>query len=98
MVMKFCPKCESIMVPKKKEDGSTVLVCENCGYTLATGVKTSEYTITFRISHSPREEIVVLKEEPKVRRYVPSKDERVEAYKEALEFYEEWEYGSEGED
>lgn len=96
--MKFCPKCESILVPKKKGDGSTVLVCENCGYTVSTDVQSSEYTISFKIPHSPREEIVVLSETPKIRRYVPSKDERVEEYKEALEFYEEWEYGSESEE
>ncbi len=29
--MNFCPKCGSIMIPKKK-DGRIVLVCTNCGY------------------------------------------------------------------
>ncbi len=29
--MNFCPKCGSIMVPKK-ENGKLFLVCTNCGY------------------------------------------------------------------
>ena len=29
--MNFCPKCGSLMIPKRK-DGKIVLVCTNCGY------------------------------------------------------------------
>ncbi|AKG39264.1 hypothetical protein MA03_00455 [Infirmifilum uzonense] len=29
--MEFCPKCGTLMVPKKKKDG-VYLVCPNCGY------------------------------------------------------------------
>jgi len=28
----FCPKCGGLLVPIKKEDGSTVLKCSKCGY------------------------------------------------------------------
>ncbi|MEM4244697.1 MAG: transcription factor S [Candidatus Nanoarchaeia archaeon] len=28
----FCPKCKSIMLPKKGAKKGTVLVCSNCGY------------------------------------------------------------------
>ncbi len=30
--MEFCPKCGSLMVPKKTKTGNTVLVCRKCGY------------------------------------------------------------------
>lgn len=29
--MEFCPKCGSLMIPKKKHDG-LYLVCTSCGY------------------------------------------------------------------
>ena len=31
--MMFCPKCHSLMVPKRNDDGTEVLVCTKCGYT-----------------------------------------------------------------
>ena len=37
--MNFCPKCGSIMMPRKK-DGSIVLVCTNCGYEMPFSGKT----------------------------------------------------------
>lgn len=30
--MQFCPKCKAIMVPKKGDKKSAVLVCSNCGF------------------------------------------------------------------
>lgn len=34
--MKFCPKCGSVMIPRKQE-GEPVLVCQGCGYSMKAG-------------------------------------------------------------
>jgi len=38
--LRFCPKCGGLMVPKKKEDGTVVLVCMRCGYEMPADEKT----------------------------------------------------------
>ena len=38
MVMNFCPKCSSIMIPTIK-DGKVVIFCTHCGYYKEGGVK-----------------------------------------------------------
>jgi DNA-directed RNA polymerase subunit M/transcription elongation factor TFIIS len=30
--MEFCPKCESLLRPHKREDGVIILKCNDCGY------------------------------------------------------------------
>jgi DNA-directed RNA polymerase I subunit RPA12 len=31
-VVDFCPECNAILYPKKKEDGTTYLICKACHY------------------------------------------------------------------
>jgi len=37
--MKFCPKCKSLLMPKKKK-GSVVMECTSCGYVDTKGAET----------------------------------------------------------
>ncbi|MBD3188866.1 hypothetical protein GF325_18705 [Candidatus Bathyarchaeota archaeon] len=30
--MEFCPECDALLYPKKKEDGTKVLYCKACGH------------------------------------------------------------------
>ncbi|MCG2909609.1 MAG: transcription factor S [Sulfolobaceae archaeon] len=58
--MKFCPKCGSIMVPRK-ENGKTVYKCPKCGYE-DTNVQQS-IKITTTVKHSAKEKTLVLESE-----------------------------------
>ncbi|TXT55114.1 MAG: hypothetical protein BAJATHORv1_40023 [Candidatus Thorarchaeota archaeon] len=83
--MEFCEKCGALMLPKKKEDGETVLRCRECGH--EKDVEKSEYKVEYRIKHSPREKIVVIEGDSKKKGEM-SEDERRERRKQILEFYE----------
>ncbi|MBN2151319.1 MAG: RPA12/RPB9/RPC11 RNA polymerase family protein [Candidatus Lokiarchaeota archaeon] len=37
----YCPKCDSILYPKKKEDGAKVLFCKTCGYEMVPGASST---------------------------------------------------------
>ena len=39
-MIKFCPKCKSIMMPKKDDGGKVVMRC-SCGYSEAAGEQTA---------------------------------------------------------
>jgi DNA-directed RNA polymerase subunit M len=58
--MKFCPKCGSIMVPRR-ENGKTVYKCPKCGYE-DTNVQQS-IKITTTVKHSAKEKTLVLESE-----------------------------------
>ncbi|MEM2308010.1 MAG: transcription factor S [Sulfolobales archaeon] len=57
--MEFCPKCGSLMLPRK-ENGNTVLVCPKCGYTLQA--KTSYKHSQLVSRRREKERIVVVDE------------------------------------
>ena len=59
--MKFCPKCGSIMVPKK-ENGKTVYKCPKCGYE-ESGEASGSVKIKTVIKHSIKEKTLVLEDE-----------------------------------
>lgn len=65
--MRFCPKCGSIMVPKK-EGGKTVLVCPRCGYKLSpNNVELSLYKKRDVIEHTEKEKTIVISEKEEMR-------------------------------
>ena len=56
-----CPKCGSLMVPKKDKKGRTVLVCRKCGYTLKNTHK--KIRIGSKIKEEEKEVIVLEKKD-----------------------------------
>jgi DNA-directed RNA polymerase subunit M len=62
--VEFCPKCGSTLVVEKAED-RIVLACRKCGYSKEPEERT--VILARRIEHSPREQIVVIKEEEQLR-------------------------------
>ncbi len=66
----FCPRCGTLMKPKKV-DNKTMLVCPRCGYMAepkgSSSIR-SMYRTTTRIQHTEKEKIIVLDESklPKV--------------------------------
>ncbi|MGQ4832345.1 MAG: transcription factor S [Candidatus Asgardarchaeia archaeon] len=63
--MEFCPKCGSLLIPKKdKKTGEVLLVCPSCGYTTKATEDVSErYQIKEKIEHRPTDLPVVITEE-----------------------------------
>lgn len=57
--MKFCPKCHSMMTPRKV-NGNSVYRCPKCGYEEEVAKPT---VITSRVKHTERERTIVLEEE-----------------------------------
>ncbi|MGQ4833319.1 MAG: transcription factor S [Candidatus Asgardarchaeia archaeon] len=58
--MKFCPKCGSMMYPKKEEN-KVVYVCTACGYKeLAKKDENPTLSISKKIIHTPKEEVIVV--------------------------------------
>jgi DNA-directed RNA polymerase subunit M/transcription elongation factor TFIIS len=77
------------MLPKKGEKKKTVLKCSQCGWEKVVK-RAPEYHVNYRVSHTPREKIVVVdKEAPDGEEEELSEDERRERNKEVLEFYED---------
>ena len=62
-LMEFCPKCGSLMMPKKVK-GKVVLICVSCGFekTVESAKIAELYEISEKIHHSPKEEIAVIEE------------------------------------
>ena len=89
--MEFCEKCGALMLPKKGEKKKTVLKCRECGWEKAIK-RAPEYHVNYRVSHTPREKIIVVdkdKDKPNDDDEELTEDERRERRKEILEFYEE---------
>ncbi|RDE14244.1 MAG: hypothetical protein C4K47_04710 [Candidatus Thorarchaeota archaeon] len=87
--MEFCEKCGALMLPKKGEKKKkAVLKCRECGWEKAVK-KAPEYHVDYRVSHTPREKIVVVDKEATGEEEEVTEDERRERNKEVLEFYED---------
>ncbi len=87
MTLEFCEKCGALMLPRRKEDGTKVLKCRECGHEVPLKKTAEDYRVEYRIEHSPREKIVVVEDEDK--RYEElTEDERRERRKAILEFLE----------
>ncbi|MHA1505674.1 MAG: transcription factor S [Candidatus Asgardarchaeia archaeon] len=63
--MEFCPKCGSLLLPKKNKEGKNILVCTKCGSEFEMDFDVKKYKIEKRIEHTPKEETIVLEEEPR---------------------------------
>ena len=63
--MQFCKKCGSLMMPKRKEDGTVVLICPRCNYEqpVSDPHQTVGYVRISDIKHKPSERITVIEEE-----------------------------------
>ncbi|PLJ77311.1 NADH pyrophosphatase zinc ribbon domain-containing protein [Infirmifilum sp. SLHALR2] len=57
VTVEFCPKCGSLMVPKKKQDG-LYLVCPNCGYEVKTK-DTKGYSMRESVSEDKKTKVSV---------------------------------------
>jgi DNA-directed RNA polymerase subunit M len=57
--LKFCPKCNSVMSPRKI-NGITVMKCSKCGYE-EQGVE--RVSLKSEVKHSPREKTLVIEED-----------------------------------
>ncbi|MCI4436396.1 MAG: DNA-directed RNA polymerase subunit M [Ignisphaera sp.] len=94
--MQFCPKCGGLLMPVKREDGTTVLRCSKCGYEIVPQSK--EYTKGQSTSSSDRIKTTSLVSEGKKigRSKEEIEHEKEEYYKELfLELLSEEEYGEE---
>ncbi len=58
--MKFCPKCNSLMIPKKV-NGKNVYKCNKCGYEEEDH---QTITVTTKVKHSVKDKTLVLEEQP----------------------------------
>ncbi|MCF2136373.1 MAG: DNA-directed RNA polymerase subunit M [Candidatus Thorarchaeota archaeon] len=85
MILEFCEKCGAMMLPTKKEDGSRVLKCRECGHEKPLTKTAEDYRVKYRIDHSPREKIVVIEDEDRSTEEM-TEDERRERRKAILEF------------
>ena len=67
-MMKFCPKCGAIMVPRR-ENGKIILVCPRCGYRLKVG--SSKDLAAYRrvdvIEHSEKDKTIVISDKDQVK-------------------------------
>ncbi len=57
----FCPKCGSVLVPKRRKDGKVELVCPKCGY-VSSGSSLS-LRLTKKVTHKETERMFVIEEE-----------------------------------
>ncbi len=65
--MRFCPKCGSLMVPKKI-DGKMYLVCIRCGYKVLSSEKEAgKYRTSTVIQHSEKDKTIVISEKDQVK-------------------------------
>ncbi|WXG40699.1 MAG: transcription factor S [Candidatus Freyarchaeum deiterrae] len=61
--MKFCPQCNSIMLPTKNNEGVITLKCRNCNYTSELEKESTEtYKITKEIKHSARDKTTIIED------------------------------------
>jgi len=79
-MVEFCPKCGTILIPKR-ESGKIYLTCGNCGYS-----KLLESEKGYKSKHKVEEEkkIKILVMEP-----TPRDKEKITAHKELLQEYYE---------
>jgi len=91
--MQFCPKCGGLLTPYKKEDGSTVLKCNRCGYEIQQ--QSARYTLSVKQSKIFTTSVVSEgKAAPRKKEEI--EQEREEYYKELfMELMREEEYGGE---
>ncbi|EZQ06947.1 MULTISPECIES: transcription factor S [Acidianus] len=60
--MKFCPKCNSLMTPRRI-NGKSVLKCVKCGYEIDANAGGKKDVVTTKVQHAESEKILVIDEE-----------------------------------
>jgi DNA-directed RNA polymerase subunit M len=60
-MVKFCPKCGSIMIPRK-EGGKSIWICPKCGYK-EEATNEDKVVIKSKKKHSPRDKLVVIEDD-----------------------------------
>lgn len=85
--LEFCPKCGKLLLPQK-EGKKTLLKCRNCGATYQLSDADS-YKLKVAIPPASKERLVVVEGGAKKKMSELTDDERVEAYRQALDYYQE---------
>jgi DNA-directed RNA polymerase subunit M/transcription elongation factor TFIIS len=85
--LEFCPKCGKLLLPEK-EGRKHVLKCKSCGATYQLKDLES-YKLKVRLPPESKERLVVVEGSVKKREPELTEDERVEAYRQALDYYQE---------
>ncbi len=86
--MEFCPKCGSILRPKKMKNGVIRLVCPKCGYKKSLKKSSRAARLVFEQTDRRSKEIVVSEET----RPEAEEDKKLlmeDLYREMLEYFEE---------
>ncbi|MCE4603737.1 MAG: transcription factor S [Aeropyrum sp.] len=60
--LKFCPKCGSVMYPRKRSS-ETLFVCPSCGYEETVEGGSEAYRMKVTVKKSPRDKIVVIEDD-----------------------------------
>jgi len=84
-MVRFCPKCGGMMVPKKSKEKKRgiLLVCRRCGYTVNSYAK--DYNLKEKVEKRPDDDVIVMEKDvsletlPKTKIQCP-KCENNEAY------------------
>lgn len=96
MTTQFCPKCGSLLLPAKKEEGTAVLRCSKCGYEIATRPPTYRIETTTSVSSRVHTTSVISEGRTAARKKEEIEQEKEEYYREVfLELLHEEEYGGE---
>nr|MDO8133427.1 hypothetical protein [Candidatus Njordarchaeum guaymaensis] len=85
--LEFCPKCGKLLLPKK-EGRKILLKCKNCGASYQPK-DLEAYKLKVMLPPESKERLIVVEgKEVKKRALELTEDERVEAYRQALDYYQ----------
>ena len=84
--LEFCPKCGKLLLPKK-EGRKTILKCKNCGASYQPK-DLEAYKLKVQLPRESKERLIVVENKGKRRGLELTEDERIEAYRQALDYYQ----------
>jgi DNA-directed RNA polymerase subunit M len=84
--LEFCPKCGKLLLPKK-EGRKTLLKCSHCGASYQPK-DLEAYKLKVALPAGPKERLIVVEDKVKRKGVELTEDERVEAYRQALDYYQ----------
>jgi DNA-directed RNA polymerase subunit M len=84
--LEFCPKCGKLLLPKK-EGRKTLLKCKNCGASYQPK-DLEAYKLKVALPPGSKERLIVVEEKVRRKGLELTEDERVEAYRQALDYYQ----------
>ncbi|MEM1537833.1 MAG: hypothetical protein QXK12_05280 [Candidatus Nezhaarchaeales archaeon] len=79
-MVEFCPRCEKILVPEKRD--KLYLVCKNCGFSKV--YEGATYKLTERIEEDKRRKTVIIEKKPIHEKIKKEKRELAEEYYEVF--------------